>query len=256
MTDEDRVRHRQGLARIRRGIPYPDPRSTLSLLPNAAVGEWLADVRDCFQGDLLDAGAGNQPYRPFYEPLVRGVIAVDATDAEGLAALALVDHLPFKDATFDTVLSTEVWEHVEDADKAAAETFRVLRPGGRLIITVPFLYPTHEAPYDFGRFTPFGLQSVLRRAGFEVERVDSKGGPLLWAAHFTVLATSQAVDAVGRKVGFRKKSLTSRRGIRGIFTVPQTAAIRLRYKLRGTRRGLGKGAGRISLGYFAVARKP
>jgi hypothetical protein len=131
----------------------------------------------------------------------------------------------------------------------------VLKPGGRLVITVPFLYPTHEAPYDFGRFTHFGLSSVLGRAGFEVERVDSKGGPLLLAAHFGVLAVTQGLDAVGRKAGL-KRPVTELPGVRGALAGPQLAAIAARYRLRGTRRGIRQGAGRLTLGYFAVARKP
>jgi SAM-dependent methyltransferase len=253
--DVDRVRHRQGRVRIRRGIPYPDPAGTLSLLPNAAVGEWLADVAGAFSGDLLDAGAGNQPYRIWYEPLVKSVVAVDAAPAGGLAALAFVDQLPFRDASFDTVLSTEVWEHVEDAAAAARESFRVLRPGGRLLITVPFLYPTHEAPYDFSRFTNFGLTSLLERAGFVVERMDSKGGPFLWATHFGVLALTQGLDAVGRKAKLRRPP-TEWRGLRAIIAGPQLAAIALRFRARGPRRGIRHGAGRITLGYFAIARKP
>jgi SAM-dependent methyltransferase len=255
VTDSARVRHRQGRVRVRKGIPYPDPASTLSLLPNAALGEWLADVREAFTGDLLDAGAGNQPYRDWYAPLVKSVVAVDATPAPGLATLAFVDALPFRDETFDTILSTEVWEHVEDVTAAARESFRLLRPGGRLVITVPFLYPTHEEPYDFGRFTRYGLESTLRRAGFEVERLDSKGGPLLWASHFAVLAMTQALDAAGRKARLRRPP-TEWRGLRGLLAGPQLAAIALRYRARGPRRGVRLGAGRITLGYFAVARKP
>src|SRR5207249_343731 len=117
-----------------------------SLLPGAAIGEWLADVRGVFTGRLLDAGAGNQPYREWYAPLVREVVAVDAAPIEGLSALAVADRLPFADGSFDTVLSTQVWEHVEDPGMAAREAFRVLRPGGHLVVTVPFVYPTHEAP--------------------------------------------------------------------------------------------------------------
>lgn len=251
----ERVRHRQGAALVLHGIPYADPAGTLSLLPGAAIGEWLADVRDAFTGRLLDVGAANQPYRGWYETLVDDVVTLDATSAPGLSALGLADRLPFAVGTFDTVLSTQVWEHVEDPPAAAREAWRVLRPGGRLVVTVPFLYPTHEAPHDFGRFTRYGLESVLRRAGFEVERLDAEGGPLLLASHLVVLSLSQALDALGRLLRLRRP-LTDSAVVRPLLTVPQRVAIHSRFRCRGTRRGVRYGAGRVTLGYFAVARKP
>jgi SAM-dependent methyltransferase len=251
----ERVRHRQGRARIRRGVPYADPASTLSLLPGAARGEWLADVREVFSGRLLDAGAGNQPYREWYAPMVDKVVAVDAAPIAGLSVLAYAERLPFAGASFDTVLSTEVWEHVEDPGKAARESFRVLRPGGYLVVTVPFCYPTHEAPYDFGRLTWYGLTAVLRNAGFEVVRVDAEGGPLLLGTHMCVLAVTQGLNALGRLLGLRRP-LSTLPGLRHLLAAPQQALIALRFRLRGPRRGIRFGAGRLSLGYLAVARKP
>jgi SAM-dependent methyltransferase len=250
-----RVRHRQGRARIRRGVPYSDPASTLSLLPGAAIGEWLADVRGVFAGRLLDAGAGNQPYREWYSPLVEQVVAVDAAPIEGLSALAFANQLPFAGGSFDTVLSTQVWEHVEDPGVAAREAFRVLRPGGHLVVTVPFFYPTHEAPYDYGRFTSYGLSATLRNAGFEVVRLDAEGGPLLLGTHLCVLAATQALNAAGRLLRLRRP-LSTLPGLRHLLAAPQQAVIALRFRLRGPRRGIRFGAGLMTLGYFAVARKP
>lgn len=83
--------------------------------------------------------------------------------------------LPFGDASFDFVLSLDVYEHIEDDRRAAAETFRVLRPGGRLLATVPchpFLFSEHdEALHHVRRYTRPGFVDLLAGAGFSVERV-------------------------------------------------------------------------------------
>jgi SAM-dependent methyltransferase len=69
--------------------------------------------------------------------------------------------LPFADATFEQVISSEVLEHLHTPIKAAAEIARVLKPGGRLVLTVPMVYPVHEAPHDYHRFTEFGLYNLF-----------------------------------------------------------------------------------------------
>jgi ubiquinone/menaquinone biosynthesis C-methylase UbiE len=77
--------------------------------------------------------------------------------------------LPFADQVFDVVLATEVFEHVVDLDGVLAELKRVLRPGGKLLVTAPFLYPEHELPTDYRRFTQNGLVTVLSKHGFRQE---------------------------------------------------------------------------------------
>ena len=240
-TDDARVRHRQGAARIVDGIPYADPASTLSLLPGAAVGQWLAAHTDLLGGRLLDNGCGNQPFRPWYEPWVKQVVALDATPGDGVGVLGFADRLPFAAETFDTVLATEVLEHVENVERAAAELFRVLRPGGHALITVPYLYPTHEAPYDFRRFTHFGLADLLRRNGFEVLSLQAKGGPGIMLAHYAVLAVTQAL---GTRADHPR--------LRRMLAAPQEAFAHRRQVRRDP---VGR-SGIISLGYMAAARKP
>ncbi|MFC3650338.1 class I SAM-dependent methyltransferase [Dyella humi] len=74
-------------------------------------------------------------------------------------------HLPFADDTFDTVLLLEVLEHVDNADAMLSEIERVLRPNGRLLLSVPFLYPLHDAPHDYRRYTAPGLVRALKESG-------------------------------------------------------------------------------------------
>jgi SAM-dependent methyltransferase len=244
-----RIRHRQGTVHLVDGVPYPDKASTLSLLPVSVVGRWLADNADAVRGDLLDLGAGNQPFRPWYEPISHSVVAVDVADAPGLDALSFAAPLPFRDGSFDAVLSTSVFEHVDDIDAAVAEVARTLRPGGRFVITMPFLYPTHEAPYDFWRTTHFGLRSLLERHGFEVTEISAQGGPFLLLSHYLLGGLAQVISLLGSKLG-KLGLVVDNRVIRALIAAPQEA-VRSRLSYRSTR--LSRAA---SLGYMTVARKP
>ncbi|HST63578.1 MAG TPA: class I SAM-dependent methyltransferase [Mycobacteriales bacterium] len=239
MTDTDRLRHRQGPVRLSGGVPYSDRDSTLSLLPGAAVGRWLARQAPLVSGRLLDLGCGNQPFAPWYGPMAKEVVAADAVPGPGVVEVDLGAPLPFGDETFDTVLCTQVLEHVPDAELAMAEIARVLRPGGHALVTVPFLYPTHEAPYDFWRFTHHGLAGLVRRHRLEVLGVEAQGGPVLLVTHYAVLALTRAA---GR--------LAANRLVRAMIAGPQEA-------LRGRVSTRLSGPARIaSLGYLVAARKP
>jgi SAM-dependent methyltransferase len=249
MVGSDRSRHRQGPVRLAGGVPYSDRASTLSLLPGAAVGRWLAAQAPLVHGRLLDLGCGNQPFRPWYAPLVKEVVAVDAVPGPGVLQVDLARPLPFAGASFDTVLCTQVLEHVESPELAVAEIARVLRPGGHALVTVPFLYPTHEAPYDFQRFTHHGLAGLVRRAGLEVRTLDAQGGPGLLVAHYAVLSVAQALRALARALGPLGR-LVDNPLVRGVVAAPQEA-------VRGlvpTR--LSAPARVASLGYLVAARKP
>jgi SAM-dependent methyltransferase len=78
-------------------------------------------------------------------------------------------HFPFEAASFDNVFSTEVFEHIFNIDEVIPEIFRVLKPGGSLLITCPFVCPEHEQPYDYARYTSFGIKHLLEKHGFEVK---------------------------------------------------------------------------------------
>lgn len=93
--------------------------------------------------------------------------------------LAAAEALPFKGGIFDVVICSEVLEHTRDPRVVLAEVSRVLRPGGRLLIAVPFLYQIHASPHDFGRYTDFFWRSALENSGFTVERLEKQG--LYWS---------------------------------------------------------------------------
>lgn len=101
--------------------------------------------------------------------------------------------LPLNDASVDHSLLLDVLEHIPRPDRCLSELRRTLKPGGSLTIQVPFLYPVHDAPLDFHRWTRFGLLAVAERHGFRVSREDPIGHPLETAALNANIALSQAV---------------------------------------------------------------
>ena len=84
--------------------------------------------------------------------------------------------LPFSDNSFSGVLCTQVLEHVPHPGELLDENARVLIPGGRGVISLPFVWEEHEVPYDFFRFTRFGIVELLSRSGLEVEHLQADTG--------------------------------------------------------------------------------
>lgn len=111
-------------------------------------------------GKTLDVGSGGSLYR--YERFFPNRVTVDIDPARNPEIVGDIHDLPFKDEEFDVVLCVEVLEHVLDPRKAIAEMKRVLKKGGTLILTTRFVYPIHDAPNDYWRFTKYGLQELVR----------------------------------------------------------------------------------------------
>ncbi len=131
-------------------------------------------------GVLLDLGCGDRPFLETYGPIAKESIGIDVPiSPHGNAKLDVYGSalaIPLADECVDYVLCSEVMEHVTDPQILLNETYRVLRDGGTLILTTPFLVPEHEAPYDYFRYTRFGLSLLLSRAGFSVELLQPFGG--------------------------------------------------------------------------------
>jgi ubiquinone/menaquinone biosynthesis C-methylase UbiE len=134
-------------------------------------------------GRLLDVGCGLKPYGAMFAPYVTEHVGVDHPDSPHSAAhvdvSATAYDIPLPDATFDTVLLSEVLEHLEEPEAALRECFRLLKPGGKILLSAPMVWTLHEEPRDFYRFTPHGLRHLLHSAGFSVIEVVPLGGQWL-----------------------------------------------------------------------------
>jgi len=131
---------------------------------------------------VLDVGCGSKPYEPILRPYASRYIGLDVPDqAEGSGAAVYGDaqDLPFKDRAFGAVILTQVLEHLPEPARALREVSRVLQPEGALILSVPMMNVVHEKPRDYFRFTPYGVEYLLQRAGFTIKVIQNTGG--FWA---------------------------------------------------------------------------
>lgn len=130
-------------------------------------------------GNLIDFGCGRKPYRNLFKVTTyTGVdIEVSGHSHENSQVDVFYDgkKLPFNDGHFDSMFTTEVFEHIFNLEEIMKELHRVLKKGGKGLITVPFAWPEHEVPYDFGRYTSFGMKSLLERTGFTVISMEKNG---------------------------------------------------------------------------------
>jgi SAM-dependent methyltransferase len=128
--------------------------------------------------NVLDYGCGSRPYASLLLRRFTHYVGADMAGNEGADLLLGPDgHIPSPDGRFDCVLSSQVLEHVGDPLTYLSEAWRVLRPGGSLILSTHGIWPYHPDPSDFWRWTPDGLQRVIRNARFEIVSVQSVLGP-------------------------------------------------------------------------------
>jgi SAM-dependent methyltransferase len=157
--------------------PCSFPRSDRAYLNALMIEASLDRCRDFVRGKLLDVGCGRKPYKDTYFSGATSYTGVDyLTERSQPDIVASALDLPFDDKSFDTVVSTEVLEHLSDPLRALRQMHRVLTPGGHLILSTPMYWPRHETPYDFFRYPYDGLLFLIKESGFEFVRMFNRGG--------------------------------------------------------------------------------
>jgi SAM-dependent methyltransferase len=122
-------------------------------------------------GKTLDVGCGQRPYENLVACTKYVGLELDTPAARKMNKADLYykgKRFPFRKESFDSVMINQVFEHVFNPDEFLQEVNRVLKQGGRLLMTVPFVWDEHEQPHDYARYSSFGLAWVLNKNGFKI----------------------------------------------------------------------------------------
>lgn len=133
----------------------------------------IAEFSKGLSGRLLDVGCGTKPYRRLFHVDEYVGLEIDgelARQRGGADYFYDGQSFPFDGGSFNVVLTNQVLEHVFNPDVFLSEIHRVLTPDGVLLLTVPFVWDEHEQPYDYARYSSYGLHYLLEKNGFRVFR--------------------------------------------------------------------------------------
>lgn len=152
----------------------------------------ISDKAPLFKGKLIDLGCGTKPYAHEFMH-VNEYIGLDIEQSGNHDTKSYIDifydgkTFPLENDSVDGVFSSETFEHIFNLEEIIAEINRVLKKGGLLLATCPFLWPEHEVPYDYARYTSFAIKNLLERHGFEILAYEKTGN------FFTAMLQMQAL---------------------------------------------------------------
>ncbi|WAR44081.1 class I SAM-dependent methyltransferase [Methylomonas rapida] len=207
--------------------------------------QWLLKHASLYKGVLYDLGCGEMPYRDWLLQYADTYTGVDWSDtlhklnADILADLNLP--LPIENEIADTVVSFSVMEHLAEPQNMLNEAYRIIKPGGAMILQVPFMWWVHEAPFDYYRYTRHGLKYMFEKAGFtDVSVYPQTGFWVMWTLKFNYQTTRLIRGPwLGRNV--------MRLLLRAVWAIDQRVAPWLDQHWRCEEE---------TAGYFVVAHKP
>ena len=133
--------------------------------------KWLLEYSKYYKGTLVDLGCGTAPYKDFFLQYADKYIGVDWTNTLHNSKIDIISNLNEKielpENYADTIISISVMEHLCEPQIFLNESYRILKKGGIIILQVPFMWWIHEAPYDYFRFTSYGLKYIFEKAGYK-----------------------------------------------------------------------------------------
>jgi SAM-dependent methyltransferase len=160
----------------------PGELSIGSLLVSGLVARWYREHLPTYaRGRLIDLGAGKMPLYGLYRPLADEILCTDwAGSLHGNQFIDfpcdLTQGVPMPDSSVDTVVLSDVLEHLFKPQHTLGEIRRILTPNGCAMLNVPFMYWVHEEPHDYFRYTQFALKRMAEESGFQICRLDTVGG--------------------------------------------------------------------------------
>lgn len=127
------------------------------------------------KGIVLDVGAGGFKR---YDDLLKfdKYITLDINPENKPDILTSAENIPLKDNSVDSIICTQVLGDIENFSQVISEFYRVLRPGGTILLTESLLAELHDEPHDFWRFTSFSMKNIFEKAGFELIEINQRGG--------------------------------------------------------------------------------
>ena len=135
--------------------------------------EGIRKFEHYISGKTLDVGCGKKPYQSLFKNVTQ-YIGMDIEESghdhknEDIDVFYDGHTFPFEDNSFDSMICNQVLEHVFNPTEFLSEMHRVLKQDGKVLLTVPFVWDEHEQPYDYARYSSFGLKHLVETAGFEV----------------------------------------------------------------------------------------
>lgn len=213
------------------------------LIADLVAASYSKNLKEYAKGRLLDLGCGKVPLYEAYRNYVTDITCVDwgnsfhANDHLDLEQ-DLTKKTPFSDCEFDTIILSDVLEHIPVPEDLWAEMARILSINGKIILNVPFYYSLHEQPHDYYRYTEFALKRYVERSGLKLIRMEAIGGAI------------EVVADVFAKNVVRMPAIGG-----SLAAVAQWSALHFIHTSFGKRVARATSVN-FPLGYFLVAEKP